>query len=463
MRRAAIKVGLIFLLILGGKSVRSQQPGPDFGPAAEATAISNWELEAAALRKRIEALEAGAEQPGKKPREDSTSEVAPKVDDAHKKWDVKLGGHIQMDFIHWARTDNPAIPSHDYFEFRRLRLLADGTGYGHYDFRLQIDIEPEGEDHITSPVVVVKDAYFSANELRGADRWRIGNFFVPFSLEQVTNDTNNLFMERSIPTQGIFAADREVGTALYGVNDCQDFTWTVGIFIDSISEATKERIDDNQGHRLSGRLTWLPYYDEASKGRYLIHTGMGILHTDDQDDLVRFSARPQIHEGPRLIDTGNVPATDYTSANVELATVSGPLSFQSELFYTSVDTIDAPHANLYGAYIYMSYFLTGENRIYERFGQHGAQFARTVPRHNFEMCQDCSGPGAWELKVRYSHLDLGELDAGQYNDLTIGCNWYWSDRIRIMCDWIHPVTSGASTPWGSSTSDLIATRFDVNW
>lgn len=433
--------------------------------APDDAAASAWQVEIDALRKRIEELEAGAEADDEKPKEKAAEKpTAPKSDDTEKKWAVKLGGHMQFDFIHWAGTDNAAIPSHDYFEFRRLRLLADGTGYGHYDFRLQIDIEPEGEDTVTSPVVVVKDAYFSANDLGGRfERWRIGNFFVPFSLEQVTNDTNNLFMERSIPTQGIFAADREVGTALYGVNDCQDITWTVGMFIDSISEATKERIDDNQGHRLSGRITWLPYYDEASKGRYLIHTGAGILHTDDQDDLVRFRTRPQIHEGPNLVDTGNVPATDYTSTNVELAIVNGPISVQSELFYTSVDRIAAPHANLYGGYVYLSYFLTGENRQYERFGQHGAQFARTVPNRNFQMCQDCTGPGAWELKTRYSHLNLGELDAGEYNDLTVGCNWYWSDRIRIMFDWIHPVTSTSSTPFGSSTSDIIATRFDVNW
>ena len=49
--------------------------------------------------------------------------------------------------------------------------------------------EPESGDGVTTPVLDVKDAYFSVNELPGNSRWRIGNFFVPFSLEQVTNDT----------------------------------------------------------------------------------------------------------------------------------------------------------------------------------------------------------------------------------------------------------------------------------
>jgi phosphate-selective porin OprO/OprP len=383
------------------------------------------------------------------------------VDLSGEKWSVKLGGHVQMDWIHWAQAE-PQIPAQDYFEFRRLRLVADGEGYGVYDFRLQIDFEPESGDGVDTPVVDVKDAYLSMHHLPLWRQFRIGNFFVPFSLEQVTNDTNNLFMERSIPTQGVFAANREVGTAFYGINDAQNVTWTFGAFFDSISESLKERIDDNQGYRLSGRLTWLPYYDEPSNGRYLIHTGAGILFTDDQDGLVRFSSRPPIHEGPRLIDSGNLAADSYTSGNIELATVWGPFSFQSEMFVSSVDLDVSDPATLYGMYVYGSYFLTGENRVYERFGQHGAQFGRNVPYTNFFLVPGGHGWGAWEAKVRWSNLTLSQVNEGQYNDITAGLIWYWTDRIRVKLDWIHPITT-AQTPFGATESDIIATRFDFNW
>jgi phosphate-selective porin len=110
----------------------------------------------------------------------------------------------------------------------------------------------------------------------------------------------------------------------------------------------------------------------------------------------------------------------------------------------------------------MSYFLTGENRIYERFGQHGAQFARNVPYSNFFLVPGGVGPGAWELKGRWSYLDLGELGSGVYNDMTIGFNWYWSDRMRVMFDWIRPVTS-ANTIYGSTESDIMGLRLDFNF
>ncbi|MEX2286785.1 MAG: porin [Planctomycetaceae bacterium] len=414
---------------------------------------------------RVESLE----QAGKK-KVDSEK----KADDGWKdvsseKWTIKLGGHVQGDYINWVRAD-PAIEpasgpdTQDYFEFRRLRLLADGIGYGVYDFRFQFDIEPEAEadDGVNTPVTVVKDAYLTIQETEYLGRVRFGNFFVPFSLEQVTNDTNNIFMERSIPTQGIFAANREVGVASYNWSDDKNVSWTYGVFFDSISESLKERIDDNQGYRVSGRVTWLPYYDEPSNGRYLVHTGAGILFTDEQDDQAQFRARPQIHEGPRLIDSGVLPAASTTTGNVELATVLGPLSVQTEWFLCSVNLDDGGPTTLYGGYIYASYFLTGENRIYEREGQHGAQFGRSVPYTNFFCVPGCHGCGAWEAKARMSYLNLDEVDAGRYHDLTVGFNWYWTERIRVMFDWIHPMTSEETT-FGKTDSDLLATRLDFNF
>jgi phosphate-selective porin OprO/OprP len=422
-----------------------------------------------AIMQRLDALEKSMAKPAEeeKPAEEKKAAEKEPIDDwidlSTEKWTVKLGGHIQMDQICWADHD-PQVPAFNYFEFRRLRLMADGVGYGVYDFRIQIDIEPENGDGTDRPVTHIKDAYFTLHELPNPiDRWRIGNFFVPFGLEQVTNDTNNIFLERSIPTQGIFTADREVGVATYGVNDAKNFTWTFGTFYDSISESLKERIDDNQGQRISGRLTYLPYYDEPSNGRYLVHTGAGLLYTKDQDGIARFRARPQIHEGPFLIDSGPLAAGEYTTSNVELATVWGPFAMQSEAFLSNVNMIAADSELLWGAYVHCSYFLTGENRVYERYGQHGAQFGRQQVFSNFFWVPGCCGPGAWELKARWSNLTLTEIDSGQYNDITTGFNWYWSDRVRVMFDYIHPVTAEGTTPFGATTSDIIGMRFDVNW
>jgi phosphate-selective porin OprO/OprP len=410
------------------------------------------------LRRRLEALEKSQAKPSKT---ETTDQLRKDVSD--EKWTIKLGGHVQLDYITWADADPAIVGADNYFNYRRLRLVADGTGFEQFDFRLQMTLEPglgADESDVASPDV--KDAYLSMNEIPVIRRFRIGNFFVPFSLEQVTNDTNNLFNERSIPTQGIFAADREVGIALYNCTRDKSITWTGGLFFDNIDDTLKTRIDNNQGPRLSGRLTWLPYYDELSNGRHLIHTGVGVLYTHDQDDTVRFRARPQVQRGPFLIDTGSLIADSFTTANAELAVVWGPVALQSEAFVSNVNMIPSGAVLAGGGYCHLSYFLTGENRIFERFGQHGAQFGRSRPATRFFVTHGGIGWGGWELKARGSNLTLSDVHRGQYNDLTAGFNWYWSDRTRVMFDWIHPVTS-SRTVFGATQSDLIAMRFDFNW
>lgn len=428
-------------------------------------AKETFDEQLARLQKRIDQLESNEKKrvDSEKKKEEEAKKAEGWQDLSTDKWTVKLGGHVQLDYINWANADPAIADTNDFFEFRRLRLVADGTGYGQLDFRLQMTMEPETvgtspAGTVTSPDV--KDAYFSINETP-IGRLRIGNFFVPFGLEQVTNDTNNIFLERSIPTQGVFCVDREVGIALYNHTDDLNIGWATGVFFDSISEGLKERIDDNQGCRVSGRLTWTPFYDEPSNGRYLIHTGIGVLHTQDQDGIVSFRARPQIREGTRLISSGNLTSDYYTAGNVEFAAVMGPVTLQSEGFLCSVDTPTGAES-LSGAYAHLSYFITGENRIYDRFGQHGAQFGRNVPISNFFWAPGAFSPGAVELKTRYSHLNMDQLNRGQYNDITTGVNWYWNDRTRVMFDWIHPVTT-AQTTFGATESDLLAMRFDFNW
>jgi phosphate-selective porin OprO/OprP len=467
-------IAMALAVVASGEFVSAQErdsPPAPLGDVANPVA-DELAAEVRTLRESVERLEGRQQRSSLEAilgRLDKLEIGATKPKDDPNKWTVKIGGHVQLDYINWANAD-PAITgpaaapgTKDYFEFRRLRLAANGTGYGQFDFRLQMTLEPETvseNDNVTSPGI--KDAYLSMNDIPWLGRFRIGNFFVPFSLEQVTNDTMGTFLERSIPTQGVFTGEREVGVAFYNATEDKHVTWTYGAFFDSISDSLKERIDDNQGLRLSGRVTWLPYYDEETNGRYLVHLGAGVLYTDDQDNKIRFRTRPHIHEGPRLIDSGALDAGFLTTGNLEFAMVWGPITVQSEAFLSRVNLSASEAATVGGAYAHVSYFLTGENRQYERFGQHGAQFTRNVPKTNFFLTPEGCGWGAWEAKARWSHLDLSDVNAGQYNDLTVGMNWYWSDRTRVMFDWIHPFTS-AQTTFGTTQSDLLAMRFDFNW
>ena len=143
--------------------------------------------------------------------------------------------------------------------------------------------------------------------------------------------------------------------------------------------------------------------------------------------------------------------------NAELAWVNGPLSLQSEFMWANVNVIGGPNQDHYGAYVYGSYFLTGEHRPYNRFY---GRFERIKPLENFWMVNTgegrCVGRGAWEATARWSYLDLTDgPDAEQMHDLTVGVNWYWNPHTRYMLNWIHPFTN---TPAQNEEADILAMR-----
>ena len=186
--------------------------------------------------------------------------------------------------------------------------------------------------------------------------------------------------------------------------------WDFGVFVDSLSESLKERIDNNQGQRVSGRFTYLPYYDEPSNGRYLIHTA-GVVYTHDQDGIVRFRSRRRFMKGRLLsiaVPSPQVSTRRRTSSCDGKWTIlrserSAPGQCESEQRRLGLD---------WRAYAYCSIF-NRENHNYERYGQHRAQFGRVTPFSNFFWVPGCCGPGAWELKARWSNLTLNELGAAK--------------------------------------------------
>jgi phosphate-selective porin OprO/OprP len=337
-----------------------------------------------------------------------------------------------------------------------MRFFSSGTGYGIYEYKLQVEFEPENDG---AEAVSMKDVYIGVNEVPFLGTILMGHFKAPFSLEELISSRYITFMERGL--LNIFAPSRDVGIAAYNYSPDQNWTWGGGVFYEDISDTLKERVADNQGVALVGRATWTPYYDEPSDGRYMVHVGLGGQWRDDRDDVVRFRARPEVHEGPRWIDTGDIAADTWTAVNPELAVVWGPFSVQSELVAASVDAPGTP--NFYGAYVYGSWFLTGEHRPYTRTR---GTYGRVKPYTNFWMVRGAGiGTGAIELAARWSYLDLSgttDFECGEQNDFTLGVNWYWNPYMRWMFNYIHAENVYDNNGLQPET-DIIAVRGQVDF
>lgn len=369
-------------------------------------------------------------------------------------WTHKPNGRVLTETVMWM--DDANGQAQNYTEIRQVRLAMRGTGYGVYDYRVQVDFEPEtnaGGTVVGS--VGMKDVYAGIHEVPILGYVRIGHYKVPFSHDQMLARRDMTFMERyPMADPNGFTPGREIGIAAFNHSADQNVAWGYGAFFDSISETTMQRLDDNQGFLTGGRITWTPYYDEPSGGRYLVHLGLGALYTKTQDFSGRFSQRPEIHEGPILIDTGAIAAGEYGVVGTEVLVHWGPVYINHELMWAVVNDAGVGRTDLYSGYVEAGWFLTGEHRRYDR---KVGTFMDLTPFTNFWLVPGCRGAGAWEIAARWSFVDFSNApNASKYNSAAVALNWYWNPRTRFQLNWIQPFTSGA--PLGTTYSSILAGR-----
>jgi len=390
------------------------------------------------------------------------------TDTSDEKWTHKIGGRLLGETVMWS--DAAGIPrSQNYTEIRQVRLSMAGTGYGVLDYRIQMDFEPEARntfdlddnnipgDSIVSTTfgsVGMKDLYVGVHDVPGLGYVRVGHFKVSFSHDQLLSRRDMTFMERyPMADPNGFTPGREIGIQSHNYSANQKVTWQVGAFVDNILETAKELVDDNQGFVLNARGTWTPYYDEPSGGRYLVHLGLGALYTRPENDSGRFLQRPEIHEGPPLIDTGPITANDYTVLGTEALVHWGPVYVNHELMWANVNAAGG-NINLYSGYVEAGAFLTGEHRNYER---NLGFFGDMEPFENAWFTPGCCGRGAWEVAARWSFVDFSQSpNASKYNSLNLALNWYWNPRMRVQMNWIQPYTDGA--PLGNTDPQILSLR-----
>ena len=411
-----------------------------------------------------------------------------------------IGGVVQLDAIGFANTPSAiGIPGgagiNESVEFRRLRVRAEGTMYENIDWVSEIDLAlalqntdqlngatpvtglrsfPVGvgvQGGNTAGVIQPTTVFMTIKDVPVLGNVRIGSQQDWFSLEHIESARFLDFMERSTImdafsgpnnngyTPGISAfnntpdkrAGAQIGIYKNNVYD-SGFTYSIG-----------------DAWTYGGRLIWTPYYDEESKGRYLLHTGIGSewrtfntnVSATTGFDNVRVRSRGLLRNAastldPNFADTGNFYAVSQTLVDPEIALQWGPWLFQSEYtaswFNGARAAYNLPASGLgsvfmEGGYAEALYFLTGENRDYNR--QSGV-FGRVVPNCNFNRAK--STWGAWQVGARFDWLDLNGgkanlVNGGNAQDMTLALNWFLNPSTRFqfnyVCSWINnaaPVT-----------------------
>jgi phosphate-selective porin OprO/OprP len=400
--------------------------------------------------------------------------------------------------------------SADSVEFRRLRLGCDGTMWDTVDYVFEIDLamalqnlDPAAG---TNPITGLRSGgtvggvaqnqagtaagtiqptavFLTFKDLPLLGFVRVGNQESWINFEHIESSRFLDFMERS-PLQDAFNGPNNNGYS-QGISTFRNYFDEAvgaqfGVYKNNSYDSGYTYNVGNTNYTYGGRVFWTPYYDEASKGRYVVHVGVGgefrTFNTTpfgNQDGTnVRVRSRGEIRTtasalDPNYADTGNFYATGQGLIDPELAIVWGSWTIQGEFeasYFTNAAVQKGgaalPNTNFKGGYIEALYFLTGEHRQYQRLS---GVFGRTIPNSNAYLVRGAGfNKGAWQVGARYSWLDLnsGAIQGGQEQDMTLGVNWFVNPNAIFMVNYVGSwVNNSVAATYPGTVFSLNGARF----
>ncbi len=353
---------------------------------------------------------------------------------------LKLGGRIMND---WTLFDDDTDVTtavgqqSDGSEFRRARLYVAGTLYKQVIFKAQYDFAGGDADF--------KDVYIGLKNVPGLGTVKVGHFYEPFGLETITSSKYLTFLERALTTD-TFGPERNNGIGFQAVLGNGTGTLAAGIFHDT------DGFGDSSGGNLNltARITAAP----VNSGDRTVHVGAAYSRRDPNSDTTHYNAVPEAHMAEKFLDTGDITdATGVDLVGLEFAAINGPLSVQGEWMQASVDSTTAGNPDLSSYYLFASYFLTGEHRVYRASS---ATFGRVRPKQNY---LGDGGSGALELALRYSSADLTDanVSGGKLDNITLGLNWHLTPNTRVMFNYT------AADLAGTGNSNIVQARFQIDF
>lgn len=373
----------------------------------------------------------------------------PKIESADGEYSMQIGGRVKFDatFFDDDKADHP-----DGTEIRSARLFVAGKLGKEWSYKFQNEFIGKSGDTPASYDSKIKSAYIAYT---GIDYVKIimGQTKQPFGLEYQTSSRFTTFLERASLTSLLPGYGIGLGVSTYGKN----WSFMGGLYGEDVGYSG----DSDESYSVTARATLAPIIKETQ----LLHFGIaGSYQVPGSDsDPVTFKSKAETHQASKYSAYTDkmYNVDDYTLLGLESAWVSGPLSLQGEYVVTNVNRgsgLSDPTFD--GYYGQVSYFLTGESLNY--LGKSG-KFGRITPKSRFSL--KGGGPGAWEIAMRYSSLDLndGDITGGEMKNWTFALNWYPTPYFRLMANYIIVDTDSDAYQTPNDDPDIFALRTQVDF
>jgi phosphate-selective porin len=266
----------------------------------------------------------------------------------------QLSGYTQFLYAYW----NEGV---DSFSIRRARLSLTGEVVKKIRFKLQTEM-------VKSPVLLEAMLDFQFNPKLAL---RIGQYYVPFSLENTTSDSELDTLNRSqvvdklAPSRDIGSSGRDIGVMLFGKFSI--FEYQGGVF----NGSGINKLDTNKHKDISARV---------------------VLHPVE---FLSFGG--SVYNG-RYNETEGAPEVTRNRAGLEATLSLGEFSLKSEYISGKDDQVSKS-----GWYIQGAYYVLPE------------KLQAVVKWDTYDADKDVSS----------NRTDL----------LTLGLNWFFSEKTRLVANY----------------------------
>lgn len=368
-----------------------------------------------------------------------------KIISGDKNFSAQIGTMLQMDAAGYnsnIRDSAGRDIANAGSEFRRVRLSLNGTLYGQWDYRTEMDFANGSQ---------LTDGFVSYRGLKTSLPLQLtfGHFKIPFSQESLMGDKGLTFMERSLPNS--FLNVRAPGAMIATGRD----HWSSAFMLHGEQISTAASAVSDEGGGASWRTSWAPLIGPGAT----LHLGASLAIREpsqnntastttpiNYSDSLRFRSKPEsnINE-TRLVDTGNIANLERTDLwGLELGASLESFGFNAEFINVRLhrkNNLD--DLQFSGWFAQTSWSITGEQRTYK--GDKGL-FDGIKPIKSVEQ----GGIGAWELALRLSEIDLTdgnlvlrnsrltpEINGGREKNVTLALNWYLNQYLRSSVNYVH--------------------------
>jgi len=331
---------------------------------------------------------------------------------------LKFGGGFLYEYAAYSQDDvsKQQIDLEPDFKMRDFRVTMSGKFKFDRDVSWKIGIMYDGST--SSWFMRESGLMFGLPEISG--KVFVGRTKEGYSLNKVMNGYSIWFMERDMAIDIIpILAD---GIKYLGYLPKQRLLWNVGYFGDWLSH---NQSFSTYSSTIAARVAFLPVYSSAFKP--VLHVGVSFRHGVVEDGALLVRSRPEANPAPYFIDTKKFSVKSSDHFGGELYYRNGPFIFGTEWNSHMMNSPENDNPVFTGGEVFIGYTFTGEVKPY--FAELGIFSFIKVKRPVFK-----GGPGAWELVVRYSKLDLddGKISGGTFWRITPNLNWYMSDNVHFF-------------------------------